>query len=59
MIIFNAIALIFSLFCRGLQLKYHDTQAKGNSLLIKGIVALGKVPSNTGKVRHNTTLQPT
>ena len=37
------------LSCSGLEISYESTQIKGNSLLIKGIHALGTIPTNQGK----------
>ncbi|CAH3184087.1 unnamed protein product, partial [Porites evermanni] len=35
----------------GLELTHQGTSVKGNSLIVKGLVALGSVPSHAGKVR--------
>jgi len=40
----------FSFFLSGLELTHQGTSVKGNSLIVKGVVALGSVPSHAGKV---------
>ena len=37
----------------GLELTHQGTIVKVNSLVVKGVVALGSVPSHAGKVRIN------
>ena len=39
------------LFGSGLELAHQGTSVKGNSLIVKGVIALGSVPSHAGKVR--------
>ena len=40
----------FTVFLSGLELTHQGTSVKGNSLIVKGVVALGSVPSHAGKV---------
>lgn len=47
--------LIISFFHSGLELTHQGTSVKGNSLIVKGVVALGSVPSHAGKVRDVDT----
>ncbi|CAH3181574.1 unnamed protein product [Porites lobata] len=42
----------------GLELTHQGTSVKGNSLIVKGVVALGSVPSHAGKVRDSLAVTP-
>ena len=48
----------FSFFLSGLELTHQGTSVKGNSLIVKGVVALGSVPSHAGKVGLTFTSRP-